>query len=274
VLGPILDRGAVGPNTTLVVLAAAPVFDLDDWIGQPELRGAVFVRCGTRDVSGGRLPESPPAADALLQRVDNPVVAVELAGRGVMPFWWDNPAFHWDGTRLTARDVADFSLTVGFLCGFADAPRALAAQRGAERRTLALAPGRTPTAPHWQPLPARETRVFRQCVIRREYTCLACGGAHPAAQLACTGEGGPFIYPALEGLRAVGFTLFRDSGRQVDYCHHACAALRIADDAVAVRNGAGASLFRFEPARGAWRDAGTPLAPYHPLDKETHALVL
>jgi hypothetical protein len=131
-------------------------------------------------------------------------------------------------------------------------------------------------AGNWQELPPADTRLYRQCVIRRRYTCLACGRSHDAAQLQCScdGSAGPFIYPILEGLRGRGFIVFRDLGRQVEYRHHDCPSLRLGPDTVAIRDGESAEVFRFEMAWGTWRRSGTRLSPYHPVEHDTHVLVV
>src|SRR5207248_422202 len=122
VLGPILENELLPRDSMMVVVAGGVVFDAEDWVGDAAPMQALFVRLGETPINAGKCEELPPSLDELLSRLDNPVVRVEIAGRGVMPVWWDNEAYQWDGTRLVAENVPHFNLQTTFLCALPDAP--------------------------------------------------------------------------------------------------------------------------------------------------------
>jgi len=273
-LGPVLERLEGEQETTVVVLGAGRVFDAEDWLGTPLEERTFWVRFGEVPLTGGLCREYAPSLEQLRLRLDNPVVRVELSAHGAMPFFWDNDAYHWDEAKLVAEKAGQWTIRAGFLGAMDKEPQAVAMLSNGETRSMALNPCE-PCRPmsDWQSLTPQEAETFRQCVREGQYRCPICGGLHPASQLRCEEGGilGTPIYPSLAEVR--GFVLLRERSGQVQFCLHPCAALRLGEQAVAVRSGGRAEVYRFDAAAGEWCQDEECLKQYHPIG-ETYAMVL
>jgi hypothetical protein len=164
---------------------------------------------------------------------------------------------------------------VGFLGATGEEPQAVATLANGGTRVVAMESCEPrPPMSDWQSLPPQEAETFRQCVRAGKYHCPICGDPHPANQLRCEEGGilGTPIYPTLAARR--GFVLLRERNGEVQFCPHPCAALRIGEQAVAVRSGGQAEVYRFDAASGAWRTSGERMNLYHLLGDDTYAIVL
>ena len=274
-IGPIFEQLEGEGEKTIVVLGNSRIFDLEDWLGTTLLEHTLFVRFGNVSLTEGMCDEHKPEFEQLRQRLNNPVVKIDMFDNGVMPFFWDNDAYQWDGARLVAERAESFSTQVGFL-GMTDSkPQVLTTLTNGETRTMVLKPcdPRLATT-DWQVLTLQEAKIFRQCIRENEYHCPVCGTPHPASQLRCDEGGilGTPIYPTIAAMR--GFILLRERSRKVQFSPHPCIALRVGEQAVAVRSGGGAEMYRFDTISGEWRKSNEHLKPYHPIGEETYAIIL
>lgn len=274
-IGPVLEQLEDEPETTVVVLGTGRVFDAEDWPGTPPGERTLWVRFGEAALTGGLCREYEPSLEQLRLWLDNPVVRVELSGRGAMPFFWDNDDYRWDGARLAAERAERWSVQVGFLGATAEEPQAVATLANGKTRTVTVE-SCEPCVPttDWQVLTPQEAETFRQCVRTGQYRCPICNCQHPASQLRCEEGGilGTPIYPSLAELR--GFVLLRERSGEVQFCLHPCAALRVGGQAVAMRSGGQAEVYRLDAASEEWRRSEELLTPYHPIGEDTYALVL
>lgn len=279
IISPVFERLQKEEDTTVVVLGAGKIFDLEDWRDTPLLQRTVFVRWGEAPLTGGLSEEWEPSLEQLRMRLDNPITRVELPGRVGMPFFWDNDAYQWEGDKLVAERAKKFAVRVGLLVAPKQAEslryEGLVTLADGGKRLITLEPCDPPAlASDWKVLTQEEGETFRQCVREGKYHCPICTREHGASELRCEEGGllGTPIYPTLAGLR--GFVLLRDVGGQVKFRCHGCAALRIGKEAVAVRSGGYADVYRYDAVSGVWCKSGERVKQYQLLEEETYAILL
>ena len=209
----------------------------------------------------------------MAERLNNPAVRVEVGGDGVMPFFWDDPAFRWESGKLVGAKTAG-TLLFGTLAPEPDSVRGERVQANDTRRPLALLPGEPPPAPGWFKLPTGEYNLLNQCKKQGRYQCPVCHTDHPFGQFRCSRPEARAIFPTLELLPRGGFCYLDTSAWETKYRYHPCAALQLAPDAVAVRTADGAEIIRFDGRTNSWKPSGERLKPLHPVGHKIDAMVL
>ena len=277
-IGSVFRQLEGEPDTRVVVLGSGRIFDLADWESSPLLEHVLFVRCGHQPLTGQPGCEHQPVVQSLQRQLDNPSVRVEISAGDAMPFYWDNPAYQWDGARLVAQKTDDWAVHIGFLSGSGAKPQARAIRRDGDGQTLSLQDTDPAWSPNeWHALTQAETDLFRQA-RRGRYQCPICPRAHTADTLRCE-EGrllGTPIYPTLANQQ--GFILLREDDSGVVFCRLKCPALALGGGAIAIQSGGAATVYQFDPATGTWAKGRGPFQPYGLVkssdNQESYAIVL
>jgi hypothetical protein len=288
-VAPLLPALARQCGALVVVLASGPIFDLDDWLEEPVLGEARFVRFGDVPLSGdSRCRQESVAAVQPRQLTadwDLPRTGVELSGRAVMPFFWDNDAYEWHSERrcLLARAAADYAVCVGVLCLDPADLVVVETLAGGQARPLAWQECVRSADDTWQALTPAEETVVRQCLRGERFDCPICQGSHGKEVLRCLASAlrsahntimGDPVYPSLDDQPHRGLCLLREAGTRIWLCRCCCAAVKVPPDSVVVRTGRRtAVLYRFDTTAADWQPGGAVQA-YHPLGGDTYLLVL
>jgi len=273
-ISPIFEQLANEPDTAVAVAGAGRIFDLPDWHGHPLAETAVWVKAGPAGLTDGAYAEDTYACEQLAERLNNPAVRVEISGEGVMPFFWNDPAFRWESGRLVGSKTAG-TLLFGTLAPETDGVKAERIQANGTRQDLALTPAESPPAPSWFKLPTGEYNLLNQCKRQGRYQCPACHTDHPFGQFHCSRPGTRPIFPTIDPLPRGGFCFIDTSAWETKYRYHQCAALQLAPDAVAVRTAdGGAEIVRFDGRTNSWKPSGERLKVLHPLGHKIDAMVL
>lgn len=277
IINPVFEQLEAEDETTILVLGAGRIFDAEDWRDTPLLQRTLFVRCGDQTLTGGLCHEWEPGSEQLQSQLYNPVTRVVLSGQGLMPFFWNNAAYHLNDTMLTAEQAESYAVQVGFLSAREGQPEALATLANGATRLLPLQECEPPLLHYtWKAVSQQETEVFRQCQQQGNYRCPICGDEHPGTQLKCdqfkTRILGTPIYASFREMR--GFVLLRDSDERVEFYSYPHATLLIGEESVAVQRGGSAEIYCFHAASGEWRNTGEKMKQYHPLGENTYAIIL
>lgn len=240
------------------VIAAGPIYDLEDWTGEGAAASVIVHSVET---------DSGPALEK--QLAIHKVDCVEIRGEGFMPYFWDNPQYRLfmeEGNAvLRAEDQEDYAVSLEY---FGRDPVAHI-RRGHRTDKSDLQKRDQPSdGGKWHPLGPEEITAFNCAIDRRDFSCPACGLRHPAATLICPEPGDSvlmFVYPQMQRRIRVplaGFIVFNVEPGQVSFRPHRPEAIRVGEDMVALKAGSIARLYRYNPSLRRWEEQGV-LTPYH-----------
>lgn len=253
-ISPIFERLESEPETAVVVVGAGRLFDLADWKGHPLGDRAVWSFFGPVGITDGHYPEESLASEQLAERLNNPSLRVEVGAPGVMPYFWDDPGFRFEDRILVGRKTTG-TIRIGVLAPDHDMLRAYVVQANNARRALLLEPTEAVSPAPWQKLPLGEYNQLRQALRQDRY------------------RREPLTLPTLDALPRGTFCKLDTYGFEAKIQPVPCAALKINDEAVAVRQGEAAQIYRFDPQSGEWQMAETFTAKLN-LEDKIDALVL
>lgn len=277
VIGEILEQFDTGYPLNMVVLASGRIFDLEDWLDTPILSRATFVRLGEVSITNGLCKEWKPSAEIIKPHLDNPIVCLSLSGSTMMPIYWDNNAYSWDGAQLVAKEASASSLRANVLCQSIGSINAVASLADGNQVNLHIVKCEPVAQAEWQPVTEKESKLLRECLATGKYQCPICAREHTSDQFYCKGDkkhytGGDPVYSSLKGLS--GFVLLQDSDQGSKARCHPCPVLRISEDAVAVRMGGRAEVHRFDEAKMEWRNTQVSMGAYCPVGDGSYAIML
>ncbi len=274
-VAPIFETLQGVPDVLAVVVGAGRIFDLPDWKGTPTADRGVFVKIGPHSMTDGLFPEQALVCEQLAEKLNNPLLCVEVRGEGAIPIGWDNPNYQFSGGKLVSEKSPPEPLIVGFLMPELENVRGEAVYANGMRRTFAMLATVAPREPPWRDLPAREDNLFRQCLRQGRYRCPTCDAEHPAGQFRCDKPQAAPNFPMLQEMAGSGFVIVDTRGWQSKARPHFGSSLRIADQKVGVVSATGtAEIWHFDPITTAWVPAGVSMPRLFALDEKQHALVV
>jgi hypothetical protein len=264
-LTPLLERLCEDTNTVCIVLCEGKIFDLEDWIGTAIADRLLLVNFGENTLSEGLIPECKPSVDQIV--ASRPLAGVltkpsylELSGKSVMPFFWDNSAYKWKESKLSAEGATSWEVQVGLLCQ--DITDVQVIIRTGSVSQLADYLRCTPQSwrPTWSTLSLQDSKIFQESIETRQYSCPLCNHRHQAEHLRCRRAPGnvlgryvySFLKPPIKG----GFVLLKGAGENATYAHHPCEALRMDHNSVAINFDGKAHLYEFDPNSTHWVNTG------------------
>jgi hypothetical protein len=290
ILTPILETLPPDDKSTLVVIGAGGIYDLEDWVASPLLRRAVLANVGIELWHGEQPPTveeiANPTAQELVQRVHDPVVGVAVSSPGFMPISWDNREYVLtiadDGrVSLVAGKTEEYSICMCFYTVDANGTEVTIRRSSGDQLTepLRVEPAARMAPPITGQLSPEEVEIFRGAVAGKPFKCGRGGSEHEHAwdTLRCL-EGkriaGELIYPSLEACKASGFVILRPMGDTVEFQVRPCGVLRIGDGSVAMRDGQRAVVYRLDERAARWAATNEVLPPYHPVGEDGYAILL
>lgn len=117
-----------GAYTHAIVLGSGRLFDLEDYVGDEHLEQVLFVPV-ENGLTGGVVPERWLNAQQIANALAPGPTSILVGAPGVLPVWWDNPNYWWNGERLELRaqsngQLASARLRSGWLCAGESVPSA------------------------------------------------------------------------------------------------------------------------------------------------------
>jgi hypothetical protein len=271
-VGPIFEQLTEELDIAMAVVGAGRIFDLPDWHEAKLAQHAVWCRYGSNALTDGAFPEESYTVEQLAERLNNPLVRVEIGGPAAMPVFWDDPSFRWEKGKL-AGAKASGSLRFGVLSPTPEQVAVSVVLANGIRRQLPLVQAEAPPLPDWRELPSREDNLIRQALRQGRYNCPACRREHAAGQWKCSDPTAAPVFPTFASLGQAGFCILDASAWQARIRPHPCSVLQLSLDAVAVRCDDGkAEIVRFNGST--WQPTGEFLSPIHSLQERRYALVL
>ena len=276
---PIFEQLESEDISTIVVLAAGRIFDLEDWQHTQLLEKALFVNFGNQTITSEICEEWLPSIDHLKSKLYNPIQKVELSGKGIMPIYWDNPAYYLQGTSLIAEHAKSYAVHVGFLSAGTQEPEVVATLEDGTKRILKLKKSNEASSlEQWRRLSDNESKIVGQCLTEGSYRCPVCQNEHKASQLKCKKDRrkqmGTTIFNSFENTH--GFVLLRVNSEYIDYWCQPTIVLQITANEVAVKDGEYpiAYIYRFNPDSGEWYNTGKQMQQYTPIGENIYAIIL
>lgn len=280
---PVFDALAKLTDLRLAIIGNGRIYDLPDWEGESILDRCVFVDFG--QALAPELPSaqrlSAPSAQAVLQRIRDPVSQVELGAPAAMPVWWDNidyrPVASTNGVVLRAENARQFTVRVSWLTPETVPPVAKLALASGKTISVTPEPCTNPPEPEWIELTAEETALFESVLARHQFKCPVCRALHDWDTVRCLDAGsilGQLVYPSLDRMRASGFIVLRLAGNRARAHMHRADALQLGPDSVALKLGTKISIWRFDANTQHWIRHSNGFSQYTPLGNETYAIVV
>lgn len=170
-----------------VVLAASPLFDLEDWKDTPEFNRTIFFNLGTDSITGGYAKEISPETDRATELVQSLLKSVVIEADHTFPVYWDNIDYTMDENfALQSQAAETFSVTFA-LVGPATTVRARCTHENGKQDLLEVRSIK-PQWPieSWTLLTERaEAEVAHACITKGEFTCPRCKKVHQKSQPVC-----------------------------------------------------------------------------------------
>lgn len=277
-ISPVFEQLREDAGTLAVIIGSGRIFDLEDWTAEQggPVERAVFI-APERSLTGGLHPEARAFSLGLLPSGWDEAVTSVSIGSLAMPFSWDNAAYEWKEGKLVAERPSQPEVRIGFLHPQRADACATLKLRGGHSRLVELQPAAVGTEIEWgkmPTLPLEDAMRFQQCIERGNYLCPRCGHIHEARQvLVSCGMARPDpIYNALNGRN--GLILMQDRGSLVRFASQACPALRMGQDAVALREKGGFSIYRCEGGKSGWQRTPQQLEQHQRVGENVYAIIL
>ena len=272
-IGPIFESLAEEPEMAVAVVGSGRIFDLPDWKDQAIAARATWCKYGPQGMTDGAFAEQSYASEQLAERLNNPAVRVEIGGPGVMPIWWDDPSFRLENGMLIGEKTSG-ALRLGVLTPEEDRLSAAVILTDGTCRPLRIEPGEAPAQSGWTRLPQPEFTLLRQSLRKNCYQCPACNMEHAAGQWRCPQAPDRPLFATLERYGNSGFALIDSGAWDARVRHHACDALQLNLQTVAIRRpDGGADVLRFDSQTEEWKIA-EKIPLFYWMEEKLHALVL
>lgn len=281
-IGPVLESLGTDSDFRLLILASGRVYDCEDW---PEARLSSRIRIigfgsPIQRVPAGIGQEILPELDRVREHIDQRVVSVEISCDGFFPFFWSNPAYRWEHSRLLAEKTNDFVSHLGLLIPKGLGIDAIVTLSNGGKVKHSLESMSPPIRQSWTALSDVETRIVRDCVANGKYTCAFCSQEHASRTLFCRPKQrgsllGQSVLPTLEPYKGCGFILFDVKNKGVKFRPHDCRHLHYPPLSVAVaRNGiADADLWDHSSDVNRWEKNGTRWQQFTNVGDDVYAIV-
>lgn len=280
---PVFEVLAEREDVRIVVIGSGRIFDLADWEGTSLLERTLLVSLEVSLQEEAVAEEIVrPDAGMLARRLHDPVVKVELQGRGFLPTLWDNSEY-----RLEVRDgegslvgerLENYGVMLHFLAESAVSISAKLTCVSGATNTLAVHPTRASELPEaevgW--LTPEEVQLFQQVLQRESFTCLRCGQTCRWETLRCKGQGGfgHLVYRSLERCRS-GLILFRQRNERVSFEAVGCGVVRLTTDTAAIKVGRERpAMYRYHTGRERWEITEDRFLTYHQAGDGVYAVFL
>ena len=283
VIGPLLDGLSLDEQVICVAIVAGYIFDLEDWEDSPVASRLVVANFDGNTRGGDLVNRCEPTVAGVLQsaplhaRLSSPA-RLEIAGPEVMPFYWDNPRYKIANRGVCAEGHGDYRVHVGVLHPEKSDVQATAMSPDGQSWEASMMPCRSVVEYEWTSLSASESKMVHEAVTTGTFECRLCGSRHVKSVLRCPNDQttilGRWIYPFLAAEQSPGFFLLRKVGVGFSLAHHRCAALRVGEESVIVRDGAKVAYFTFDYDSRTWRSESRSLDQYAKVGDDTYALVV
>jgi len=282
-LSPLLEVLAEKTNILCIVLCVGRIFDLEDWLGIPITERMLLVNLGDNPISGDVCPECEASVDQVVQArtvlaLLGAPIRLELSGKSVMPFFWDNPAYRWRDWKLAAEEPKTWSVHVGVLCMDSDDIRATTFMPGKftqPAQHFTCSP--QPWLPNWTRLCQEDARIFKDAIHTGKYVCPFCANQHRAEELRCRQDQrkllGRYVYSFLQSPHEEKFVLLKHSDDFLFACY-SCEALRLTKNGVAVHTGSGADVYEFDHDSCAWVKSTDRFKQYTLIQDQVYAIAV
>jgi hypothetical protein len=285
VISPLLDGLAEGQDTAYIVLCEGRIYDLEDWVDTPFAERLVLANFGEHPVAEGTLSECDASVEQIFEsaplraRLGTPI-RLEISGKAVMPFQWDNAAFTFNNGKLMAEGTNNWGVMFGVLCLSQEDIQATVVMQGNILRDADLTICPSALEEVWETAIPRDAARLRQVIQYGVYDCDLGPRPHQhsagSLRYPCDEERllGRYIYSFLKRLNGSGFVLVRDNGESVRYSQHLRQALRLGDDTVAVRSEGMTDVYQFRRDSSVWQPARRTFNQYQLVTGETYAIAI
>lgn len=248
-----------------VVLGRGTIFDLEDFVGDPVLQNARFVRCADATITQGLFPEELPHIEALANSLDNSALHLSIPLRGQLPIFWPSN-LDWDGEALSgslcsqsSSEPLDFAWIGETQCNAEASVR----YRDGSLRHVPLHTREPPKhRASWKTFSPVESKILSECLSRGSYQCPVCNDTHRAGDFFCEkgrGLGTPVISSVPETTRAI---MVR--GVRAEFEWRALDTQGVVlDDGVRLFAGKQPGFFRYESSQ--WRRVESERRAFWPL---------
>jgi len=260
-IAPVYE--SAGHDVRFVILAASPIFDVQDWQDTPQFNRSIFVNLGNERLTNGLTPELQPDVSRIAERLESILSSVNISAAGGIPLSWDNPAYQLQtGMELQARNADRYSVTFA-IAGPLSEVNAECLFTNGERQLV----NSTPIDPSmireaWGPLrDVREVTVVQECISSRQYRCPHCGKIHEQNELSCLIQGQflqTSVFASIANVPENVFALFRhsDSG-EVTCCSISNPVLPLNPAQVAVFQDGRVRVMNYDGEQKRWCDSDT-----------------
>lgn len=284
VIGPLLENISQQVDTLCIVLASGKIYDLEDWRDTQLAERLIVANFGGETITSGACCECNPTLDQIFQTLPFRTFfglpkRVDISGVSAMPFFWDNSDYRWTGQSLMAETPQTWKVQVGLLCLNPADLTAVATIYGSNTRNACLTNSPPYTVPpKWKTLSQEDAEIFRQVIRDSRYHCRFCGRQHAAEFLRCRNDIrqilGRYVYSFLPAPQDNSFVLFEDCGENIRFAFHACEALRIRQDAIALRAAGRTDIYTLDNTSHRWVKAPEQLKQYQPISDKIYAIAV
>lgn len=283
VISPLLEGSSEEQETVYIVLCAGRIYDLEDWVGTPFAERLALANFGELPVGDANLFECKASVEQIFEspplrlQLGTPM-RVEISGEGVMPFYWDNPAYTFNNRKLVSESTNEWDIMFGALCLDERDIQATVLMPGNRWRAVGLTTCFNAPEVIWHIAIPRDAARFRQIVKDGKYDCDLGPHTHSDESLRYPCDErtllGRYIYSFLTPLSGSGFILVCDDGADVRYSARLHQALRMGDDIVVVRSAGMTGVYKFRSDSSVWQRAGHGFDQYQLVGDRTYAIAI
>lgn len=250
-----------GSDVRFVILAASPIFDLNDWLDTPQFQRSVFVNLGTGRPTDGLASELPPDASRLAELSNSPLTLVKILAGNRIPFSWDNREFRLDEANdLLARNAERFSVTFALAGPEGEVNVECLFDNGQRQLIKAVKVNSLATDSVWNPFSEKqEAEIARECINNGQFHCPHCGKTHERQQLSCCLRGqfiATSVFASIASITDNCFAMIRPSdSEQVSYCSISSPVLPLNSSEVAVFRSGQVTIMKYSAKESRWHES-------------------
>ncbi|MCS7279058.1 MAG: hypothetical protein NZ530_03240 [Thermodesulfobacteriaceae bacterium] len=270
----------------ILIIGSGKIFDLEDWADSHLLKQTLLI--SVKDSLQGELSLadeiSYPTAQQIYTYLYDPIIEVEISGKGFMPLKWSNGGYSLNiiegKAYLTASKLDNYFINLEYLITSDFSPQAKLTYASGQKiikpiQNLEIVEMKEEDL-NLISLTSEEEEIFKKAIFKKPFLCIHCKKTHEWNTLYCLNTSsilGEPIYPSLNNYKISGFVLFYQKDEKVYFQDYPFNLLKIDENTVAFREGRRAVLYKYSEKEDMWIATSHTLDPYSKIKEGVYAVV-
>ncbi len=269
----------------ILVIGSGKIFDLEDWVDTNLLKQTLLISVKDSLQGDNFLAEEIfyPSVQQIYTYLYDPIIRVEIFGYGFMPLKWSNEGYSLNivngEVHLIANKLDTYSIALEYLIDSDSLSQAKISYASGQELIIPIKQVEEEAEEDLDLilLSSEDEKIFKEVILGKPFLCPHCKKLHEWDTLYCLNTSsilGELIYSSLENYKVSGFVLFHQKDEKVYFQKYKSNILLIDKNAVAIREGRKALIYKYNQEKHLWEATSQVLTPYYKLKEWVYAVVL